>query len=178
MLTRSIQITQVLHALRRQLFSVHFLLACLITVLGVFMVTSPAQAATDTYVRRYLDVKEPISLALDGKGQTKSFSGEDLSFGKELFEAHCLNCHVGGATLPDPTVSLALNTLAGATPPRDNINGIVNFLREPMTYDGSDLSFWCRQVSESWMPQEQIEKLAAFVLRAAQKAPGWGTSNF
>lgn len=178
MLTRFIQITQVLHALRRQLFSVHFLLAALIAVLGIFLVSSPAQAATDNYVRRYLDAKEPISLALDGKGQTKQFSGEDLSFGKELFEAHCLNCHVGGATLPDPTVSLALDTLAGATPPRDNIDGIVNFLRAPMTYDGSDLSFWCRQVSESWMPQEQIEKLAAFVLRAAQKAPGWGTSNF
>ncbi|HEY9833439.1 MAG TPA: photosystem II cytochrome PsbV2 [Stenomitos sp.] len=178
MLTRSIQLTQVLHALRRQLFSVHFLLAALIAVWGFLMVTSPAQAATDSYVRRYLDVKEPISLPLDGKGQTKLFSGEDLSFGKELFEAHCLNCHVGGATLPDPTVSLALDTLAGATPSRDNINGIVNFLREPMTYDGSDLSFWCRQVSENWMPPEQIEKLAAFVLRAAQKAPGWGTSNF
>ena len=178
MLTRFIQITQVLHALRRQLFSVHFLLAALIAVLGIFLVSSPAQAATDNYVRRYLDAKEPISLPLDGKGQTKLFSGEDLSFGKELFEAHCLNCHVGGATLPDPTVSLALDTLAGATPPRDNIDGIVNFLRAPMTYDGSDLSFWCRQVSESWMPQEQIEKLAAFVLRAAQKAPGWGTSNF
>lgn len=178
MLIGSIQMPQVLHALRRQLFSVHFLLAALIAVLSVCLVSSPAQAATDSYVRRYLDVKEPISLPLDGKGQTKLFSGEDLSFGKELFEAHCLNCHVGGATLPDPTVSLALNTLAGATPARDNIDGIVNFLRSPMTYDGSDLSFWCRQVSESWMPPEQIEKLAAFVLRAAQKAPGWGTSNF
>jgi photosystem II cytochrome c550 len=178
MLTRSIKITQVLHSLRRQLFSAYFLLAALIAVLGVFIVSSPAQAAVDSYVRRYLDVKEPIALDVDGKGQTKPFSGEDLSVGKELFEAHCLNCHVGGATLPDPAVSLALDTLAGATPPRDNINGIVNFLREPMTYDGSDLTFWCRQVSESWIPQEQIEDLAAFVLRAAQKAPGWGTSDF
>jgi photosystem II cytochrome c550 len=178
MLTKSINITQVLHSLRRQLFSVHLLLVALVAVIGVFTVSSPAQAAVDSYVRRYLDVQEPISLDVDGKGQTKQFSGEDLSVGKELFQAHCINCHVGGATLPDPTVSLALNTLAGATPPRDNINGIVNFLREPMTYDGSDVSFWCRQVPESWMPQEQIEKLAAFVLRAAQKAPRWGTSNF
>jgi photosystem II cytochrome c550 len=164
--------------LNRLFFSIRCLLAVLVVCLGVLMVSSPAQAAIDSYVRRYLDVKEPISLEVDGKGQTKQFSGEDLSVGKELFQAHCINCHVGGATLPDPTVSLALNTLAGATPPRDNINGIVNFLREPMTYDGSDVSFWCRQVPESWMPQEQIEKLAAFVLRAAQKAPRWGTSNF
>jgi photosystem II cytochrome c550 len=178
MLTRAIKITQFLHSLRRQLFSVHVFLAALIAVLGVFTVSLPAHAAVDNYVRRYLQASEPVSVDLDGKGQTKQFSSEDLSEGKELFEAHCLNCHVGGATLPDPTVSLALNTLAGATPPRDTINGIVNFLREPMTYDGSEPSFWCREVPETWMPQEQVEKLAAFVLRAAQKAPGWGMSQF
>lgn len=178
MLTRAFKITQVLHSLRRQLFSVHVLLAAFIALLSVFTVSSPAHAAVDNYVRRYLNVAEPVSFAVDGKGDTKQFSGEDLSVGKALFETNCINCHVGGATLPDPTVSLALDTLAGATPPRDTINGIVDFLREPMTYDGSEPSFWCRQVPESWMPQEQIEKLAAFVLRAAQKAPGWGSSTF
>lgn len=177
MLTRGIKITPFLHSLRRSVFSVHCMLAALIALFSVFMVSSPAHAAVDNYIKRYL-AKEPISLAVDRQGQTAQFSPEDLSEGKVLFEQHCLNCHVGGATLPDPTVSLSLNTLAGATPPRDNINGLVAFLREPMTYDGSEPSFWCREVPETWMPQEQIEKLAAFVLRAAQKAPGWGTSNF
>jgi photosystem II cytochrome c550 len=178
MLTCFIKITQFLHSLRRQLFSPNCILAALIAFLGIFTVSSPALAAKDNYVRQYLKVTEPISLVLDGQGDTAQFSTEDLSAGKELFEANCLNCHVGGATLPDPTVSLSLDTLAGATPPRDNINGLVAFLRQPMTYDGSDLTFWCREVPESWMPQEQIEKLAAFVLRAAQKAPGWGTKQF
>lgn len=164
--------------LNRLFFSVRCLLVVLVVFLGVLTINLPAMAAVDNYVRRYLQAAEPIALELDGKGQTQQFSGEDLSVGKELFETHCLNCHVGGATLPDPTVSLSLKTLAGATPPRDNINGIVNFLREPMTYDGSDATFWCRQVPETWMPKEQVEKLAAFVLRAAQKAPGWGTSSF
>jgi photosystem II cytochrome c550 len=164
--------------LNRLFFCVRCLLAVVFVFLGVLMISLPAQAAVDNYVRRYLQAAEPIALDFDGKGHTQQFSGEDLSVGKELFETHCLNCHVGGATLPDPTVSLSLKTLAGATPPRDNINGIVNFLREPMTYDGSDLTFWCRQVPETWMPKEQIEKLAAFVLRAAQKAPGWGTDSF
>lgn len=149
-----------------------------VVVLSVLLVSFPAHAALDTYVRRYLQATEPVALDVDGQGKMAQFSGEDLSAGKELFETHCLNCHVGGATLPDPTVSLSLKTLAGATPPRDNINGLVAFLREPMTYDGSEASFWCREVPESWMPKAEIEKLAAFVLRAAQKAPGWGTSQF
>lgn len=178
MLTGLNKITQFFHSLLRQLFSVHCLLITLITVFNVFTVSLPAHAAVDNYVKRYLQASEPISFDVNGQGQTKPFSAEDLSAGKELFETHCLNCHVGGATLPDPTVSLALDTLAGATPPRNTINGLVDFLREPMTYDGSEPSFWCRQVPESWMPQEQIEKLAAFVLRAAEKAPGWGTKNF
>lgn len=177
MLTCLIKIAHLLHSLQRSLFSVRCLLVTIIAVLSVFMVSSPAHAAVDKYVRRYL-AKEPISLDVDAKGQTKQFSPEDLSAGKQLFETNCINCHVGGATLPDPTLSLALDTLAGATPPRNNINSLVDFLREPMTYDGSEPTFWCRQVPESWMPQEQIEKLAAFVLRAAQKAPGWGTSKF
>ena len=177
MLTCLIKITHLLHSLQRSLFSVRCLLVTLIAVISVFLVSSPAHAAVDKYVRRFL-AKEPISLDVDAKGQTKQFSPEDLSAGKELLETSCINWHVGGATLPDPTLSLAMDTLAGATPPRYNINALVAFLREPMTYDGSEPTFWCRQVTESWMPQEQIEKLAAFVLRAAQKAPGWGTSKF
>lgn len=163
----------------RQLFrSTRCLLLVLSIYLSLFTVTLPAQAAIDKYVRQYLRVIEPIQMDLDGQGHTKEFSVDDFSEGKELFQNHCLNCHVGGATLPNPTESLALAKLAGATPPRDNINGLVAFMREPMTYDGSFESFFCRRVPETWMPQEQIEKLAAFVLRAAQKAPGWGTEEF
>lgn len=47
-----------------------------------------------------------------------------------------------------------------------------------MTYDGTDFTYWCRQVPETWMSQTEIENLAAFVLRAAQKVPGWGTTKF
>lgn len=177
MLTKSIKIIQFLHSLPRQLFSVQFFLAATIAIWGVFMVSSPAQAAVDEYVRRFLDVTEPIALDLDGKGQTQQFSAEDISAGKELFKSNCISCHVRGATLPYPPVSLALNALANATPPRDNINGIVNYLRQPMTYDGSEETFWCRQVPETWLSQEQIENLAAFIIRAAQKAPGWGSKD-
>lgn len=160
-------------------FLVRCLLALVMAGLCFLTVGSPAEAAgVDSYVSRYLRAKEPVSLDVDGQGQTRLFSAEDLSEGKRLFENNCLNCHVGGSTLPEPTVSLSLSDLGGATPPRDNIYSLVAYLREPMVYDGSEPTFWCREVPESWMPSEQVEKLAAFVLRAAQTAPGWGTQKF
>ena len=158
---------------------VSFLLGILMILPLVLLAPQPVlAAATDSYVTRYLKVSEPVALDLDAQGQTRLFSAEDFSAGKRLFEQNCLNCHVGGATLPDPTISLSLTALKGATPPRDDINSLVAYLRSPMTYDGSEDSFWCRQVPESWMGQGEIENLAAFVLRAAQKAPGWGVDNF
>jgi photosystem II cytochrome c550 len=155
-----------------------FLLGMLIILPLVLLAPQPVLAAGDSYVNRYLQAKEPVALELDAEGHTRLFSAQDLSVGKVLFEKNCLNCHVGGATLPDPMISLSLADLQGATPPRSNINGLVSYLREPMTYDGSEETFWCRQVPESWMPQAEVENLAAFVIRAAQKAPGWGVDNF
>ncbi|NET83638.1 MAG: photosystem II cytochrome PsbV2 [Moorea sp. SIO1F2] len=165
-------------SLARGLFlSIRYLLVVLVFCLGTWTVSSPAEAAVNQYVRRYLDVAEPVAIAVDGKGETKLFNGEDLSVGIKLFSQNCQMCHVGGTNLIDPTVSLSLKRLAKATPPRDNLNGFIAFMRQPKTYDGKDDSFSCRKVRESWIPQEEIEKLAAFVIRAAQKGPGWGTED-
>ena len=143
----------------------------------VVLPSYPAEAAIDPFVARILHVTEPIALDFDGKGD-RSFSPAELSQGKKLFQDGCISCHVGGSTLPDPLVSLSLDKLKGANPPRDNISSLVAFLRQPMTYDGSEESYNCRQVPESWMQNEEVEKLAAFILTAAQKAPGWGTETF
>ncbi len=162
-----------------RLFGLRFPVMVLAVILVVMLVSSPALAASiDAYIVRYLHVTEPIPLELNGQGETRPFSPQDLSVGKQMFETNCMNCHVGGATLPDPLVSLSLTKLKGANPPRDNINNLVAYLRQPMSYDGSEESYWCRQVPESWMPKEQVESLAAFILTAAQKAPGWGAENF
>ena len=163
----------------RRLSCVRCLFMVLAVLLGVMLQSFPAQAAAiDRYVVRYLHVTEPIALELDGLGETRPFSPQDLSKGKQLFETNCLNCHVGGATLPDPQVSLSLTKLKSANPPRDNINSLVAYFRKPMTYDGSEETYWCREVPESWMSQSEVESLAAFILTAAQNAPGWGAETF
>jgi len=139
--------------------------------------SGPAAAAVDDYIKRYL-ADGPIELELDEQGNARTFTPSELGQGKQLFEDNCLSCHVGGSTLPQPEVSLSAQDLAGATPPRNNIDALVAFMRNPQTYDGRDANLLCRQVPPSWMPRERVEKIAAFILRASQKAPGWGTKDF
>ena len=154
------------------------LLIGLLGCLGLPRFTVSVQAAEiDPDIIRYLEVTEPVPIALDEAGNTRLFSGEELSQGKKLFTESCLSCHIGGATLPFPTVSLSLAALQGATPPRDNISNLVAYFRYPVTYDGSSETYWCREIPESWMSQEEVEQLAAFLLRTAEKVPGWGTTS-
>lgn len=152
----------------------------LVLVIGLSFViaAAPAQAGVDPYVARYLRATEPVPLVVDGQGQTRLFTPEELANGKRLFENNCMNCHVGGATLPNPPVSLSQSTLQGATPPRNTIAGMVAYMRQPMTYDGTEEAYLCRQVPETWLEEAQVENLAAFILRAAEKAPGWGSEEF
>lgn len=148
-------------------------------LLGLLVNSPTALAANaDPYVLRFLEAREPVSIVLDAAGQTRSFSPAELSRGKRLFDENCKNCHVGGATLPDPTVPLSLSALQAATPPRNTIDQLVAFMRQPMTYDGSEETYVCRQVPEGWLSKPEAENLAAFILRAAEKAPGWGTTAF
>jgi photosystem II cytochrome c550 len=139
----------------------------------------PAQAANvDPYVRRYLRVTDSITLNQDEKGQTRIVSAQDLSNGKRLFDQNCKMCHASGATIPNPSVSLSLADLQGAKPSRSSIEGLVAYMRHPTTYDGTDEAEVCRTVTESWLPQESVEQLAAFILTSAQKIPGWGPKVF
>lgn len=160
-------------------FFIRSLLIVLVAILGAIASIQPAQAdSIDTYIRRYLQVTEPVPLKVNEKGETRLFSPNELSEGKTLFLENCMNCHVGGSNLPVPPITLSMENLKGATPPRDNINALVAYLRHPTTYDGSEENFWCREVPESWLSTEQVENLSAFLLRSAEKATGWGTDTF
>ncbi|MBE9010208.1 photosystem II cytochrome PsbV2 [Pseudanabaenaceae cyanobacterium LEGE 13415] len=140
-------------------------------------VSFPAYARVDPYIRQYLQVSEPVPIAINDRGETRLFSYDNLVEGKKLFELHCASCHVGGATLPNPPVSLSLEALKQATPPRDTVEQLIAFMRHPMSYDGSEDSLLCREVPESWLAQSEVENLAGFILRAAEKAKGWGSTK-
>jgi len=72
----------------------------------------------------------------DGSGKTTVLTPEQVKRGKRLFNATCGACHIGGITKTNPNVGLDPEALSLATPRRDNIDALVDFLKNPTTYDG------------------------------------------
>jgi len=78
------------------------------------------------------------TVTADGNGRTVVLSPEQVKRGKRLFNATCGACHVGGITKTNPNVGLDPEALSLATPRRDNIAALVDFMKNPTTYDGLD----------------------------------------
>ena len=74
----------------------------------------------------------------DSKGTTVVLTPEQVKRGKRLFNATCGACHTGGITKTNPNVGLDPEALSLATPRRDSIDGLVDFLKNPTTYDGQE----------------------------------------
>ena len=76
------------------------------------------------------------TVTLDASGKTAVLTPEQVKRGKRLFNATCGACHVGGITKTNPNVGLDPEALSLATPRRDNIESLVDYLKNPVTYDG------------------------------------------
>ena len=76
------------------------------------------------------------TVVTDGSGKTIVLTPEQVKRGKRLFNATCGACHLGGITKTNPNVGLDPEALSLATPRRDNIDSLVDFLKNPTTYDG------------------------------------------
>ena len=106
-----------------QLFSIMF-----ICVFSMFVTTASAidlDEATRTVVK-------------DASGNTVVLTPEQVKRGKRLFNATCGACHTGGITKTNPNVGLDPEALSLATPRRDNLDALVDYLKNPTTYDGLD----------------------------------------
>ena len=104
-----------------QLFSVIF-----VCVFSIFVTTASAidlDEATRTVVK-------------DSSGKTVVLTPEQVKRGKRLFNATCGACHVGGITKTNPNVGLDPEALSLATPRRDNVAALVDYLKNPTSYDG------------------------------------------
>lgn len=72
----------------------------------------------------------------NGAGDSVVLSLKQVQEGKRLFNSACSQCHNGGITKTDPNLGLEPETLSLATPPRNNIEALVDYMKDPTTYDG------------------------------------------
>jgi photosystem II cytochrome c550 len=70
------------------------------------------------------------------QGDELVLSLKQVKQGQRVFVDTCSYCHKSGLTKTNPNVNLGLTALANAEPPKDNIEGIVEYLKNPTTYDG------------------------------------------
>jgi len=96
---------------------------------GIFSVSVMSASAID------LD-EATRTVVKDSAGTTIILTPEQVKRGKRLFNATCGACHVGGVSKTNPNVGLDPEALSLATPRRDSIDGLVDFLKNPTTYDG------------------------------------------
>jgi len=152
------------------------LLSVLVGVcLGIsLLVASPRAALADI---------EDVAIAVDEKGKTTILTKEQLIRGKRLFNVACATCHVAGGTRTNQNVGLALEELAGAAPPRSNIENLVQFLNAPTTYDGLyDISEVHPSIKSAdvfpkmrSMKQQDLYDISSYILYQNQTIPEkWG----
>jgi len=105
-----------------------YLAAAIAFVMIAFQLFTPSVNAADIPIElRTVPLNENTNIVLTQK---------DISKGKKLFQNACANCHLGGATFTNPNVNLSPESLAGAYPTRNNVLGLVDFMKKPTTYDG------------------------------------------
>ena len=68
--------------------------------------------------------------------KTVTLTPEQVKRGKRLFINTCSVCHTGGITKTNPNVGLDTEALSLATPSRNTIEGLVDYMKNPTTFDG------------------------------------------
>jgi photosystem II cytochrome c550 len=138
-----------------------------------FMTTSVLAAESTAEMRTVpLNDKEKIIL-----------STKDIAAGKKLFQNACANCHVGGATFTNPNVGLDPESLALATPSRNNVEGLVAFMKNPTTFDGVEEIYETHPSLRSTdifptmrgLTDKDLKQIAGYILYQPKvKGIGWG----
>ena len=150
-------------------------LLVLIPVLIGLAVISPAQAAQWD--------AETLTVPADPSGTEVTFSDREIDAGRKVFNTSCGTCHAGGITKTNQNVGLDPETLALATPARDNVEALVDYMKDPTSYDGeysiadvhpsirsSDVFVQMRNMND-----EDLRLMAGFILTAPKVlGPQWG----
>ena len=79
------------------------------------------------------DATRTVALSSD---KSVTLTPEQVKRGKRLFLSTCSVCHTGGITKTNPNVGLDTEALTLATPTRNTIEGLVDYMKNPTTFDG------------------------------------------
>jgi photosystem II cytochrome c550 len=76
------------------------------------------------------------TIKLNDAGDEVVLSLKQVQEGEKLFKSTCASCHTAGRTKTNPNVTLGADSLGNAEPARDNLMAMVDYLKNPTTYDG------------------------------------------
>ncbi len=126
---------------------------------------------------------EQLTVPASPDGTAVTFSEAEIKGGRKLFNNSCGECHAGGITKTNQNVGLDPETLALATPARDNVEALVDYMKDPTSYDGeysiADLHPSMRSsdvfVKMRDLDDDDLRLMAGYIL-VAPKAQGlqWG----
>ena len=86
---------------------------------------------------RALELDESTrTVQLQENGQTVVLTPEQVKRGKRVFNNTCAQCHNGGITKTNPNIGLDPESLSLATPSRDHVSGLIDYMKDPTSYDG------------------------------------------
>ncbi len=130
--------------------------------------------------------EETRTVPLTEEGETTTLTSEQITNGQRLFIRECTQCHLQGKTKTNNNVSLGLEDLALAEPPRDNVLGLVDYLKYPTSYDGED-DYTELHVNVSRpdiypelrdFTEDDLYDVSGYVLVAPKLDPYWGGSIY
>jgi photosystem II cytochrome c550 len=126
---------------------------------------------------------EQLTVPATPDGTTVTFSEKEVKAGRKIFNDSCGTCHAGGITKTNQNVGLDPETLALATPPRDSVDALVDYIKDPTSYDGeysiSDVHPSLRSsdvfVKMRDLDEDDLRLIAGYIL-VAPKVQGqqWG----
>ena len=150
-------------------------LLILVPVLIGLVLASPAEAVRWD--------AETLTVPGNPEGTQVTFSEQEINTGRKVFNTSCGTCHAGGITKTNQNVGLDPETLALATPPRDSVDALVDYMKDPTSYDGeisiaefhpsmrsADVFVKMRDLND-----EDLRRMAGYIL-TSPKAQGtqWG----
>lgn len=126
---------------------------------------------------------EDLTVPVSPDGTLVTFTEKEVKTGRKLFNDSCGTCHAGGITKTNQNVGLDPETLALATPARDSVEALVDYMKDPTSYDGeysiSDVHPSSRSsdvfVKMRDLDDEDLRLIAGYIL-VAPKVQGiqWG----